>query len=72
MNDAHLLTIDESMEAGVVRLTLRGELDSATAPAVEEALAAGIGKAPAGLVVNIATLDFIGAAGLRWGRPAGC
>ena len=59
------MTIDQNAKAGTVTLTLRGELDSATAPLLEDALADAIGGAKLGVVVVIATLDFIGAAGFR-------
>ena len=60
-----MLTIEETTESGVVTLTLRGELDPATAPPVDDAIAAAVAKARLGVVVRISTLDFIGAAGLR-------
>ena len=49
----------------MVTLALRGELDSATAPLLDEAISGAVSDARLGVVVRIATLDFIGAAGLR-------
>ena len=57
--------VEETARAGVVTLSLHGELDAATTPALEDALADAVGQARLGLVVNIAELEFIGAAGLR-------
>src|SRR3954452_2503853 len=60
-----MLTIEQASDDGMVRLTLHGELDSATVPLLEDALADAIAGARVGIVVVIAELDFIGAAGLR-------
>ena len=61
-----MLTIDESRSPkGVVTLRLHGELDSATSPLLEDAFADAIEKSPLGIVAEIASLDFIGAAGFR-------
>lgn len=60
-----LLRIEETTRSGVVTLTLHGELDSATAPLLDEALDGALAKGRLGIAVEIATLEFIGAAGFR-------
>jgi anti-anti-sigma factor len=62
---APLLSIEQTSDAGAVTLTLRGELDSATATQLDEAITSAMSDARTGIVVRIATLDFIGGAGLR-------
>lgn len=60
-----LLDFDIDQEDGASRLTLRGELDISSAPALEEALGKVEAKQPAVLVVDLRGLTFMDSTGLR-------
>lgn len=59
------LEIETHDEAGRVRIELRGELDLATAPQVEEALAGAEGDAPGLIALDLSKLSFLDSSGLR-------
>lgn len=49
---------------GVTVLTVTGEVDLATAPALETAIDAALDAGPAGLVVDLAAVSFLASAGM--------
>ncbi len=59
------LEVDTHDEDGGLRIELRGELDLATAPQVEEALAGAEGDAPGLIVLDLSKLSFLDSSGLR-------
>jgi anti-anti-sigma factor len=59
------LTIECVSDAGTTTLTLRGELDIASAPALEERLRAAEGETPTRIVIDLSQLQFIDSTGLR-------
>lgn len=64
--DPGLLKIEATVDRdGRVTLTLLGELDSATAPDLDAALSLAFGQARDAVTVDIAPLQFIGAAGFH-------
>jgi anti-sigma B factor antagonist len=59
------LEVDTHDENGRVRIELRGELDLATAPQVEEALASAEDSAPGLIALDLSKLSFLDSSGLR-------
>lgn len=59
------LTVTTSERPGGVQLDLTGELDMATAPKLEEELAAVEQRRPALLVIDLRPLTFMDSSGLR-------
>jgi anti-sigma B factor antagonist len=59
------LTVSSVVENGVASIFLRGELDLASAPQVEECLASVLERAPTRIVVDLGQLAFIDSTGLR-------
>lgn len=59
------LTISSSIDDGVASLALHGELDLASAPALESRLSSIEAQAPSRLVIDLADLQFIDSTGLR-------
>lgn len=57
------VTTDTSERSTV--LALRGELDVATAPALESALRAAFGASPTSMVVDLSDLSFLDSTGIR-------
>ncbi len=49
----------------VVVVSATGELDMLTAPQLRDAVQAALGKDPAGLIVDLTTVDFLGSAGMQ-------
>ena len=62
---ARPLEIERRDGAGGPRLTLRGELDIATAPRLQEAVDAALAARPELLVVDLRELSFLDSSGLR-------
>ena len=60
-----LLTLDTQAADGFVTLVLRGELDIASAPQVEDALSELEAGRPPVLVIDLRSLDFMDSTGLR-------
>lgn len=66
--DAYPLTdtMSTSVETrdGATVLTVTGEVDLATAPALENAIDAALGAGPAGLVIDLTAVSFLASAGM--------
>jgi anti-sigma B factor antagonist len=62
---ARPLEIDEHFDGSVARLTLRGELDIATVPRLEEAVAAVLARSPSLVTIDLRSLSFLDSSGLR-------
>lgn len=58
------MTIEKSMEDKQLTLTLKGRLDTTTAPQLEAELKRSIGGVES-LVLNFADLEYLSSAGLR-------
>jgi anti-sigma B factor antagonist len=50
---------------GVAVLTVRGEVDVASAPAFKSAIGEALGGNPEGLVLDLLKVDFLGSVGVR-------
>jgi anti-sigma B factor antagonist len=50
---------------GVAVLSVGGDIDLATAPAFEAAIAAALQRTPAALVIELSRVDFLASAGLQ-------
>jgi anti-sigma B factor antagonist len=59
------LTVSSVIEDGIASIFLRGELDLASAPQMEECLANVLERAPTRVVVDLGQLAFIDSTGLR-------
>jgi anti-anti-sigma factor len=59
------MDVTETRENGVAVVTLKGRLDAASAPAVEQKVLAVVGSGAGNLVLDCAELDYISSAGLR-------
>lgn len=59
------LSISSSLEDGVARLALHGELDLASAPILEGSLLEVERQAPSRLVIDLSALQFMDSTGLR-------
>jgi anti-sigma B factor antagonist len=57
--------IHTELNGDAARLTLAGELDMATAPRVEEAIAAVLAKGARDVIVDLSGLAFVDSSGLR-------
>jgi anti-sigma B factor antagonist len=62
---ARPLEIDQHLEGSAGQLTLRGELDIATVPRLEEAVAAVLAHSPSELTIDLRPLSFLDSSGLR-------
>jgi anti-sigma B factor antagonist len=56
--------IGEEWFGRVVVLAVSGVVDMLTAPALEEAINAALGKSPAALVINLSDVEFLASAGM--------
>jgi anti-anti-sigma factor len=60
------IEVDTRMEDGVAVVALRGELDVAATPALDDALLAAADEpAVQGIVIDLSSLDFMDSSGLR-------
>ena len=59
------LTIDSRMDAAGVTLAIGGEIDLASAPALERELQEAEGSRPRRIVLDLEDLDFIDSAGVH-------
>jgi anti-anti-sigma factor len=59
------LTISSSIEDGVASIVLHGELDLASAPALEHSISSIEEHAPSRLVIDLGDLQFLDSTGLR-------
>lgn len=59
------LTISSSVDGGVAEVALRGELDLASAPALERELLSVERRDPRRIVIDLESLGFIDSTGLR-------
>jgi anti-anti-sigma factor len=57
--------IDTELTGDTARLTLAGELDMATAPRLEEAVAGVLARGARRLIVDLSGLAFVDSSGLR-------
>ena len=57
--------MESNDDHGVSVITLSGRMDSATSPGIDGELAAALGAHPAGLLLDLAGVDYISSAGLR-------
>ena len=62
---ARTLEIEEHAGDGGACLTLRGELDIATVPRLEEAVAGALERSPRALTIDLRALSFMDSSGLR-------
>jgi anti-sigma B factor antagonist len=62
---ARPLEIQQHRDGDAVVLTLRGELDIATVPRLEQAVAAALAGAPPELKIDLRPLGFLDSSGLR-------
>ncbi len=60
-----LFDVTRSTKAGRPALTVRGELDIATAPRLEEAVAALLATAPEPFLVDLTPTEFLDSSGAR-------
>jgi anti-anti-sigma factor len=58
-------TVESKIVENVARLTLKGALDSSTAPILQEEIMKIIPQKPLELVMDVEHLDFMASAGLR-------
>jgi anti-anti-sigma factor len=49
----------------VVVVAASGELDMLTAPQLRDAVQSALGQSPAGLIVDLTAVDFLGSAGMQ-------
>jgi anti-sigma B factor antagonist len=63
LNSCHL-TIERRDEANGVLLTIRGEIDIASAPALERELRDAESASPGRIVLNLADLEFLDSTGV--------
>ena len=59
------ITASVSDHDGVVVLSVGGEIDLVTAPALEEAIGGVVADNPAALVIDLSAVDFLGSVGLK-------
>jgi anti-anti-sigma factor len=50
---------------GVSVVSVSGEIDLVTAPALEQAISAVVAKGPTALVIDLSAVDFLGSVGLK-------
>lgn len=62
---ARPLEIEQHRDGKAVVMTLRGELDIATVPRLEEAVSAALADAPGELTIDLRPLGFLDSSGLR-------
>jgi anti-anti-sigma factor len=63
MVDGQLCT--ENWVGRVAVVAASGELDMLTAPQLRDAVQSALGKSPAGLIVDLTQVDFLGSAGMQ-------
>jgi anti-sigma B factor antagonist len=59
------ITTSVGYRDGIAVLTVGGEIDLVTAPALEEAISGVVATGPAALVVDLSAVDFLASAGLK-------
>jgi anti-sigma B factor antagonist len=59
------ITTEVRHRDGIAVLAVAGEIDLATAPALEEAIASALAKDPAALVIELSAVTFMASAGLQ-------
>ncbi|BDB45466.1 MULTISPECIES: STAS domain-containing protein [Mycobacterium] len=59
------ITATVSDHDGVVVLSIGGEIDLVTAPALEEAIGGVIADNPGALIIDLSGVDFLGSVGLK-------
>lgn len=59
------ITTSVSYEDGVAVLAVEGEIDLATIPAFEAAIAEALAQRPSALIVDMSAVDFLASAGLQ-------
>jgi anti-anti-sigma factor len=62
---ARTLEIDRQLDGSCARLTLRGELDIATVPRLQEAVGAVLAHSPSEVTIDLRSLSFMDSSGLR-------
>jgi anti-anti-sigma factor len=62
---ARALEIEQHLDGPGARLTLRGELDIATVPRLDEAVDAALAHSPSELTIDLRPLSFLDSSGLR-------
>lgn len=60
-----VLQLDEQWVGQVAVIAASGALDILTAPQLREAVAAALDRKPAGLIVDLLALEFLGSAGMQ-------
>lgn len=60
-----VLQLDEHWVGQIAVIAASGDLDMLTAPKMREAVQAALGKKPAGLIVDLLGLEFLGSAGMQ-------
>ncbi|WP_280483215.1 STAS domain-containing protein [Nocardia cyriacigeorgica] len=58
------MTTTVATRDGATVLTVTGEVDLATAPALENAIDAALGSEPAGLIIDLTAVTFLASAGM--------
>lgn len=58
------MTTSVATRDGATVLTVTGEVDLATAPALENAIDAALGSEPAGLIIDLTAVTFLASAGM--------
>ncbi|UJW32795.1 STAS domain-containing protein [Saccharothrix sp. AJ9571] len=66
------ITIAVAWHGGAVELAVTGELDTTTAPLLEEAIAYAVKEDPTALVVNLDAVQFLASAGISVLIEANC
>ncbi len=59
------ITTSVSHEGGIAVLTVGGDVDLATVPTFEAAIAAALAPEPTALVIDLTAVDFLASAGLQ-------
>lgn len=59
------ITATVSDHDGVVVLSIGGEIDLVTAPALEEAIGGVVADNPTGLIIDLSGVEFLGSVGLK-------
>lgn len=65
MSPGDLIAISVQHRDGVVVLAVEGEIDIATAPVLDAAVADALAEKPAALVIDLSAVTFLASAGLR-------
>ncbi len=64
MGDTMTTAVSDAGDEGVQVLTVTGEVDLATAPALENAIESILGSKPRGLVIDLSEVGFLASAGM--------